>query len=1080
MEAQSTAGYFLSPQQNHLWLLQQRLAGNYLTQAALLLEGELDELRLQEAFRAATSRNEILRTVFRRQAGMKTPFQVISDVSDPGWEVRPVLNPTGDFEEAATLLKSQAARSFDLEHGPLLRVLLAKISGNKSILAVTIPTLCADRSSLISLIGEIFSHYTGCVDKLAEEPLRYIQFAQWQSELLESEEDAAIEGKTFWAERSESGEQAIALPFETAPEAAAREDLVVATIPSELAVEIEQLAAKSVASASDVLLAAWQSLLSRLTGRLRLAVGVVMPGREYEELVDAVGLIEKLLPIHVRLEGNVRFAEVLGQTQTAIAEAVGHQEYLDPSKAFASDLAIGFSYNTVPEPQQAGSLRYRILCERSSNGACKLNLKCVENQGSLNLAFHYDASRYERTSIERLSQHFMTLLAAAVSNPDQQVARLPLLTDTERNQVLDDWNQTDASYPQQTMHALIEQQAERTPDRLAVRCADRSITYAQLNQRANQLAHYLRKQGVEAGSLVGLCVDRSTEMMVAVLAIFKAGGAYVSLSSDYPKPRLTQQLEGVRLLITEEKLFGHMPDTFGSRPAGPVLRLDSDSSLWASEPQTNPDSPVTIEHLAYVIYTSGSTGTPKGVGVRHRNLVNYSWAIAQQLKLAEHPEGLQFATVSTLGADLGNTCIYPSLLSGGGLHIIPYDVATDARQMALYQARYPIDVLKIVPSHLAAILYSAEAGKVLPRKYLIAGGEVLTRNLIEKIESSGAGCQIINHYGPTEATVGSLIQPLSGYDWKLSRAASMPIGRPIANTQVYVLDSYLEPVPEGVAGELYISGAGVSAGYLGQPERTAERFLPNPFLSDATMYRTGDLVRYVPGEAGAIEFLGRTDDQVKVRGFRIELGEIEAALLRQPKVKQVVVLAREEQDRIEKRLVAYVVIAPTDQIIAEYLRQQLKEQLPDYMVPSAVILLEKLPLTPNGKIDRVALPGPDEIAAPKLHIEPSTATEHTVAQIWIEVLQRKQVSADDNFFELGGHSLMATQVVSRIRERFSVEVALRTLFESPVLRTFAEAIDLKKAQPVITDGPIRRVSREAYRTAVSNGGGRESKPDCSD
>ena len=1070
METQTTAGYFLSPQQSHLWFLQQGSETQFLAQIAVLLEGQLDESRLDGALRETVSRHEILRTVFRRRAGMKAPFQVILESCDPQLETGSVSVLSSDIEAARFLLAAQSNSNFDLEQGPLVRASVVEISPDKRIFALTVPTLCADGGSLTTLVDEILSYYSGTAAKLAEEPLRYIQFAQWQSELLESDEDAATEGKAFWETRAESGEQQISLPFEIKSEVKSRQDCVVTLVPAALLETIRLLAAASSGPISEVLLAAWQSLLFRFSGKSRIATGVVMPGREYEELNEAVGLIAKMLPIHARFEGNLRFKEILGQTRSAVAEAVGCQEYLDPAKAFASDTSIAFAYATIPEAQQALDLRYRTLISETTVGSSKLRLNCVESDGSLSLAFQYDASRYQGGDIERLAQHFMTLLTAAVTNPEEEVSRLPLLSEADRTRQLYEWNSNETPYPQQTMHALIEEQAARTPERLAVRCGDQVLTYEQLNRRANQLAHHLRKLGVGPDSLVGLCLDRSAEMMVAVLAILKAGGAYVSVSGDDPKPRLAKQLEGAVALLTDGSLSVHMPDQFGGQPAGPVLRLDVDSQQWAQELETNPELVTSPEHLAYVIYTSGSTGTPKGVGVRHRNLVNYSWAIAQQLKLEDYPEGLQFATVSTLGADLGNTCIYPALLSGGGLHVISYEVATDAQQMTHYQASYEIDVLKIVPSHLTALLYSADGGKVLPRKYLITGGETLTRSLIEKIEALGASCQIINHYGPTETTVGSLVQPLSGFDWQVCRAASIPIGRPLPNTQVYVLDLHLQPVPEGVAGELYISGAGVSAGYLGQPDRTAERFLPNPFVRGTIMYRTGDLVRHVVGEAGAIEFLGRADDQVKVRGFRIELGEIETVLLRQPGIKQAVVLAREHEGRTDKVLVGYVVAVPGDRPTGEQLRQQLKDQLPEYMVPTAVVLLDKLPLTSNGKIDRTALPEPESVAPPKLHVEPSTPTEQTIAQIWVEVLHRKQVSLDDNFFDLGGHSLMATQVISRIREKFSVEIALRTLFESPVLKDLAESVDSAKAKVITTDGPIQRVSRDAYRTGARSGG----------
>ncbi len=488
-------------------------------------------------------------------------------------------------------------------------------------------------------------------------------------------------------------------------------------------------------------------------------------------------------------------------------------------------------------------------------------------------------------------------------------------------------------------------------------------------------------------------------------------------------------------------------------------------SSGLQQPVTNPDSKTTPDNLVYVIYTSGSTGVPKGVGVRHRNLVNYSHFITQRLELDKHPEGLSFATVSTIAADLGNTCIYPSMISGGCLHVIAHEVSTDPERLASYTQTHPIDVLKIVPSHLEALLHSSQAKQILPRKYLLTGGETLTPKLVEKILELSPACEIFNHYGPTETTVGSLTLRLKDYDWKHSSAASLPIGRPIANTQVYILDQHLEPVPEGVIGELYIAGAGVTSGYLNQPERTAERFVPNPFSqeSNARMYRTGDLARYLKN--GNVEFLGRADDQVKIRGFRIELGEIEAVLAQHAGVKQAVVLARPDE-RGEKRLLGYIVARDAN-LTSESLRTYLKEQLPEYMVPSALMLMAKLPLNANGKIDRQALPEPEQ-AQSKAYVAPRTPTEELVASIWAEVLRRDRVSIEDNFFDLGGHSLMATQIVSRIREKFHVELAMRILFEKPTISGLAQAIEAaqqdgsESAEPAIVP-----VAREAYRARSS-------------
>jgi amino acid adenylation domain-containing protein len=705
----------------------------------------------------------------------------------------------------------------------------------------------------------------------------------------------------------------------------------------------------------------------------------------------------------------------------------------------------------------------------------KLKLQAVRRGDELKLEFDYDAARFTRSAMERIAGWYQNLLAAALANPATSVARLPLLSEAERRQVVVGWNQTRVPYPAgKSLQELFEAQAAQTPERTAVRSGEQALTYHELNERANQLAHYLRRQGVRPDGRVGLCLERSVEMMVAVLGIMKAGGAYVPLNADNPRARLQQQMEGARAVITEAKLLSKLPEL----EACPVLVLDRDQQLWAGESKSNPALNTTPENLVYVIYTSGSTGVPKGVAVRHRNLVNYADFIVKKLGLSEHADGLEFATVSTLGADLGNTCIYPSLISGGTLQVITHEVATDPQQFAAYTRKYPLDVLKIVPSHLSALLQSDEASRILPRRYLITGGEALTPQLLEKIEKLNAGCEILNHYGPTETTVGSLTLELKNYDWKRSSLATIPIGRPIQNTEVYILDENLEPVPVGVTGELYIAGAGVTAGYVGQAEKTAERFVQNPFSTDpdAKMYRTGDLARY--GEDSNIEFLGRGDDQVKIRGFRIELGEIEAVLSQHRGVKQAAVVARAQNGDAngDKRLVGYVVLQADAAnssngqaaVTSESLKQHLQQYLPDYMVPQAVVLLPKLPLNANGKLDRQALPEPEQAQAQKAYVAPRTPTERTIAEVWAEVLRRPldKISADDNFFDLGGHSLLATQVVSRLRQRLMVEIPMRAIFDKPTVSGLSQSVETYEAVAVEAERiTIARAPREAYRAS---------------
>ena len=1048
-------GYFLSPQQKNLWLAQQGTAKDSRSQIAFLLKGLVEAERLRSVINETASHYEILRTVFRRKAGMKIPFQVILDRCDAAWEMRE-LSSTNYDQVAQELLEAEATKEFDFERGPLVRALLAKLDTETHILALTFSPLCADSYSLRKLGIEILRRYAGHPNPAESEPLRYVQFSQWQSELLEGGDTAARDGKAFWSERMRKATEPLNLPFERKSEVMSGMQSLTHILEAPTLSNIEQTAAGSNTSVAVVVLTAWQSLLSRLTTRARFMTGVIFNGREYEELSDAVGLIAKMLPIPVQLEKDFRFLEILGRTRDALAEAAGWQEYFDPSAVLGTESSVAFHSTILPGWDQVGGIEFRILQEQMSAEPCKLRLFCAQGESRLRLEIHYHGSRFAREDIQRLAQQLEVLLEAAVANPQTAVSRLPLMSEVERERILVEWNKTESAYPAECIHKLFEQQVARVPDRTAVRCEEKSLSYRELNEQSNRLAHALRKLGVGPDSLVAVLLDRSVEMMVAVLAILKAGGAYVPLNTDNPKARLQQQLDGVAVLLTQLDLLTKVPE-FG----GETLCLDGEQTKWNSKSSENPELTATPEDLAYVIYTSGSTGVPKGVAVRHRNLVNYAWFIAKELKLWDDIEGLQFASVSTLASDLGNTCIYPALISGGCLHLLPYEVATDAHRIALYQDRYPIDVLKIVPSHLAALLNSARPEKILPRKYLITGGETLTQKLVSKIAASDATCQIINHYGPTETTVGSLIRPLGGYECQ-REAANIPIGRPIANTRVYVLDEQLQPVPVGVTGELYIAGAGVTAGYLGQPERTEEHFLVDPFATtaEARMYRTGDMARYL--EDGNVEFLGRVDDQVKVRGFRIELGEIEAVLHRQPGVKQAVVLAREDEEH-EKQLVGYVVADREQNVAAEELRKLLKEQLPEYMVPAALILLEKLPLTSNGKVDRMALPKPEEFAAQeKVYLAPSTPTEQILARIWIELLQCPRVSVDANFFELGGHSLTATQVISRVREQFAVEIAVRTLFETPTLGGLAAAIDMAKAGGTLTDGPITRASREVY------------------
>src|SRR6266536_514555 len=1029
-------GFWLSPQQKFTWTIEQevlRLSSRAVCLVAL--HGSLDVDRLRDSLRELVSRHEILRTVFRRQTGMKVPFQVVLESCDFGWQHED-LSTSAEQQLGSRvheLFQTERTSTESLETAPVLKARLLSVAADRFHLILSVPSLCADDCSLQILVNELGTIYARQQNRLGE-PFRYVQFAQWQLDLLESDEEDARKAKDLWGKRQFTPIE-VGLPSEKKSEQPFLPEVHSLHIGTDLSTKILN------SNSSGVLVSGWEILLARLSGQTAFSIGLQADGREYEELENAVGCFARTLPIPAEIENTFSFSDVLGQTIQTVHDAVAVQEYFAPEVIGIHEDLVSYCYRDLGTKQTFDGVGFTLERIHVVSEPYKLRLVAVRRQSEqgqeLEFEFHYDSSRFERSSVECMAGYYVNLLTAALANPATAIARLPLLSESERQQLLVEWNQTASEYPKaECLHQLFEQQAEKTPEQLAVRCGEQTFTYRALNQAANQLAHYLRKHGIGPDRPVGLCLDRSAETMMAVLAILKAGGAYVPLNADNPPARLKQQLEGAAALITEAKLAAQMPEF-----AGTTILLDRDQKQWANEPKKNPASNTNPESLVYVIYTSGSTGVPKGVAVRHRNLVNYAHCIAQKLELEKYPEGLQFATVSTLGADLGNTCIYPSLISGGCLHIVSYEMATDPHRMAEYVSKHPIDVLKIVPSHLQALLQSEEAGKLLPRKYLITGGETLTPKLVEKIASLNPQCEVINHYGPTETTVGSLTLKLKDYDWKNTKLSSIPIGRPIANTEVYVLDQKLEPVPVGVIGELYIAGAGVTAGYLGQAEKTAERFLKNPFSNDpsAKMYRTGDLARY--GADGNLEFLGRGDDQVKIRGFRIELGEIESVLARHPAVKQVVVLAREDE-RGDKRLLAYVVPSrgQVAEVHGEDLRSYLKQQLPDYMVPQAVILLPKLPLTANGKIDRNALPQPEQAQTKHTIVAPRNEEEVIVLNIWRRVLGRDRISITDSFFELGGHSLMAVQLMAEIRKETGKEIPLAALFQGATIEHLANLL----------------------------------------
>ncbi|MDJ0505621.1 MAG: amino acid adenylation domain-containing protein, partial [Nostocales cyanobacterium LE14-WE12] len=785
-----------------------------------------------------------------------------------------------------------------------------------------------------------------------------------------------------------------------------------------------------------------------------------------KEFKEIVGYFSNLTVLRVSVQENATFTELLAQVGKIVRQAQKHQDY--PFSWLADKLQPQRDTSRSPLCQVSFAWQAQTWCEAKNNslhlqksvlpmepyllgqrgGHLDLSLMVREAKGEIEPCWQYNTDLFEAVTIERMAKHFVRLLNSIVLNPQQPIFQLSMLTEVEQRQLLFDWNNTQADYPlDKCIHQLFEEQVERTPNAVAVVFEGQQLTYNELNCRANQLAHYLRKLGVKADTLVGISLERSLEMMVGLLGILKAGGAYVPLDPEYPKERIEYILShsDAKFLITSSQILESFPNHRAQ-----VICLDTDKSDIAQENQNNPKSQVGAEHLCYVIFTSGSTGKPKGVQICHQSLVNFIHSMKSEPGLTAQD---CLVAVTTISFDIHTLEIYLPLVVGAKLILASSQIASDGLGLAELIATHQATVMQATPATWRILLSPDWQGN--PKLKAICGGEALPRELADSLLAKVGS--LWNIYGPTETTVWS-----TTYEVKRDRPnprldTPEPIGRPIANTQVYILDSSLQPVPIGVPGELYIGGDGVARGYFQQPDLTAERFLSNPFLPNSPLYKTGDLARYLSD--GNIEYLGRIDNQVKIRGFRIELGEIETVLSQHTAVKTAVVIAREDETN-QKRLVAYII--PKIEIISTpkeqnslnvtELRQFLKAKLPEYMIPSAFVILESLPLTPNGKTDYRALPAP-EFQSQEQYIAPRNPIEEILVTIWSEVLKVKQVSINHNFFELGGHSLLATQLISRIRTNFSIEIPLRSLFTAPTIEELSQQIQQLQQQDLTLSAP---------------------------
>ncbi|HZI86285.1 MAG TPA: amino acid adenylation domain-containing protein, partial [Pyrinomonadaceae bacterium] len=1053
----------LSFAQQRLWFLDQLEPGIpvYNRPVVFRLTGQLDIHVLDRCLNEMVRRHEILRTSFPAVDG--EPSQVISQSLTIAVRVIDLTGFAGDEREAEALRRAkwESHQPFELAATPLLKARVFRLGAESHLLLLLTHHMVSDGWSDSLVLNELTEFYRAFIDGRASPftdlPIQYSDYAMRQRS--GTEEPRHTQDVSYWRKQLKDAPLLLNLPTDRVRPAVQsyRGARQVFRLPVVLAEKLKELSRRENVTLFMTLFTAFTILLYRYTRQKDVLVGVPVSGRDRVEMEELIGVFVNTLVLRTEVSDDLTVSDLLRQVREVALAAYAHQNLpfeklvqalrpdRDPSRTPL--FQVMFQLRNLPKGDvKIPGLEFEPISLDTGLAKFDLSLEIAEKPKVLECQFEYNSDIFDAATILRLEGHFRNLLENLVDHSNQRLSDLPLLTEVERHQLLVNWNSTKKDYADDLcIHQLFETHAERIPDALAAVFKDQRLTYRELNRRANQLAHYLRKLGVGPESLVGICIEPSLEMAVALLGVLKGGGAYVPLDPEYPKERLRLMLEDAQMsvLVSQQQIAGNLPD-HRSR----VVCLDLDWQEISQESEENPDGGTFSENLAYVIFTSGSTGKPKGVAVSHRAVINVLTHMREQLALSHRDILLH---VASLSFDISVLEIFLPLITGAGLVVVSREVAADGSQLMEQLSNSGVTVMHATPATWCLLLEAGWQG--CNRLTLLCGGETLSYELAEQL--SARGSSVWNLYGPTETTIYSS----SGLYRSDPSERTVSIGRPIANTQIYLLDNQLQPVPVGVAGELYVGGAGVARGYLNHPSLTAEKFIPDPFSAEpgARLYKTGDLARYLPN--GKIECLGRVDYQVKIRGYRIECGEIGSALDQHPAVRQAVVVARDDSggDALSslgtaKRLVAYVVTAQSGTPSTNELRVFLKQKLPEYMIPSVFILLDSLPLTPNGKMDRMALPVPDqrrpELASP--FVSPRTVVEGILTKIWMEVLKLDKVGIHDNFFELGGHSLLATQVVSRVRQVFKMELPLRTLFDKRTVYEIAKAITKLRSENVVS------------------------------
>jgi amino acid adenylation domain-containing protein len=1043
----------LSFAQQRLWFLDQLMPGSpaYNMPSAVRVRGKLNLAALEQSLNEVVNRHESLRTTFPVVAG-----QPVQKISSKQKLALPVLDLMGlpEFERepaARGLATDEVKRPFDLAQGPLIRTSLLRLGEEDYIVLLTIHHIISDGWSAMVFVQEMVALYhafsSGQTLQLPELPIQYADFAVWQRQWLQGE---VLETQlAYW--KKQLGKQLPMLDLPTDRPRSISQSINGAVhsfvLPKILSEKLKVLSRQKGVTLFMILLTAYKTLLFRYTGQEDVTVGSPIANRNRAEVEGLIGFFVNTLVLRTDLSGNPTFLELLGRVREVCLGAYAHQdlpfeklvEVLQPKRDmnYTPLVQVAFAFQNLPLPElKLSGLTFTPMQVDHVTAQLDLTLLMVEGSDGLIGFLEYKKELFEESTIKRIAKHFQVMLEAITANPDQQISRLPLLTEEERFQLLVEWNDTRKEYPRgECIHQLFEDQAAQTPNAVAVisflgktgHNVCKQTTYGELNQRANQLASYLQKLGVGPEVPVGICMERSLEMVVGLLGILKAGGAYLPLDQDYPKERLAFMLQEAQapVLITQERLVAGLP---GKELQ--IVCLDSYWKIISQESDKNQDSRTVPQNLAYLIYTSGSTGQPKGVLIENRSVVNIITSFNREYNLGADDRIIQQASISF---DVSVNEIFPILCAGGALVLPNKEEILDFERLTRLITRHNVTIMGATPSVLSR-LNKIKCG--LPKvRLILSGGEALSLSDVDNLLASAT---VTNGYGPTETTVCASCYELSGQN--PHSGTTIPIGKPLMNYQLYILDKDLDCMPVGCPGELYIGGEGLARGYLNDPELTSEKFVPNPFVSGERLFRTGDLARWLP--SGNIEFLGRIDRQVKIRGLRIEPGEIETVLNQHPAIRETTILDW-EYSQGDKRLVAYLVSSDGSLPDISELRCFLREKLPEYMLPAAFVTLDTIPRMPNGKVDRHALPGPDQAQTEleKSYVAPSTAVEKMVAEIWADVIGLEMVGIYDNFFEIGGHSLLAAQLISRVRDSFQVELSLHRLFEMPNVAGMAKSIE---------------------------------------